>query len=74
MIPVNSAVAHDDVTSSQPAAEFGGHGEQPDAGRAAGGVGTGGRALGADKGPNQPVELIRAIEGPHQLQERKREI
>lgn len=74
VIPVNSAVAHNDVTSSKPATELRRHREQSHAGSAAGGVRTGSRALGSDKGPYEPVKLIQAIERPHQLQKRKREV
>lgn len=71
---MDSAVAHDDVTGSQPAAELRRHREQSDAGSAARGVRAGSRALGADEGPYEPVQLIQAIERPHQLQGRKRDI
>lgn len=74
VIPVNSAVAHNDVTSSKPAAELGRHGEQSHAGGAAGGVSAGSRALRSDEGPDQSVKFIQAIERPHQLQERKRDL
>lgn len=74
VIPVNSAVAHNDVTSSKPATELRRHREQSHSGSAARGVRTGSRALGSDKGPYEPVKFIQAIERPHQLQKRKREV
>lgn len=66
-LPMNAAVAHDNVRGSQARAELRGHSEQPDSRSSAGGVLTGSGAATADKTLHQTVKLLQSIQGTHQL-------
>lgn len=72
-IPMHAAVAHDDVAGPQPAAQLGGHWQQPNPGGAARRVHTGSCALGSDKRGYKAIKLIQSIERPHELREQSDE-